>query len=56
MPDTEDDTAKWVEINAKYAELWPNITLKGESPKDADDFKGQDGKFEKYFSEEPGAG
>lgn len=55
LPDTEDGTEKWVEINGKYAEIWPNITLKGESPKDADDFKGQDGKFEKYFSEEPGA-
>lgn len=56
LPDTEDNTEKWVEQNAKYAEIWPNITLKGEPPKDADDFKGQDGKFEKYFSEAPGEG
>lgn len=54
LPDTEDNTEKWVEHNAKYAEIWPNITLKGESPKDADNFKDQDGKFEKYFSEKPG--
>ena len=55
LPDTEDDTEKWVEQNAKYAEIWPNITLRGEPPKDADDFKNQEGKFEKYFSEKPGA-
>ena len=35
---------------------WPNITTKGDAPADADDHKGEDGKFDKYFSPEPGAG
>ena len=56
LPDTEDGLEKWLAVNAKYAETWPNITTKGDCPDDADDFKGVDGKFEKYFSEAPGAG
>ena len=56
LPDTEDGLEKWLALNAKYAEAWPNITTKGDCPDDADDFKGVDGKFEKYFSEAPGAG
>ena len=28
-----------LDINAKYAELWPNITEKCEPPADADDWK-----------------
>ena len=37
-----------------HPEKWPNITRKGESPSDADDFKEEAGKLEKYFSESPG--
>ncbi len=55
-PDSEDPTSKWVSINAKYAKIWPNITLKGEPPSDAADFERESGKFEKYFSEKPGRG
>lgn len=56
LPDTESGLEQWLELNSKYAETWPNITQKRESPADADDFKGVDGKFDKYFSEEPGQG
>ena len=31
-PDTNDGTEKWVELNTKYSEIWPNITEKKESP------------------------
>ena len=54
IPDTESDVEKWVEINREYAEQWPNITRKGESPADADDFKDETDKFDKYFSPNPG--
>ena len=27
-PDTNDGTNKWLEINTKYSEIWPNITKK----------------------------
>lgn len=49
-----DDLIKWVEINREYAAKWPNITVKQEPPADADDFKSVDGKFEQYFSSNPG--
>ena len=56
VPDTggDDDSLKWLEINRKYAESWPNITRKGDVPEDADDFRDKSDKLEKYFSEEPG--
>ncbi|MBB3764705.1 ferredoxin FdxA [Sphingomicrobium lutaoense] len=56
LPDTEADTDKWVELNSKYSAAWPNITVKKESPEDADEYKGMEGKFEKFFSPEPGEG
>jgi ferredoxin len=56
VPDTESGLDKWLEINAKYAAAWPNITIKRDPPPDAKEFDGQTGKFEKYFSEKPGEG
>ena len=47
---------KWLEVNTEYAKSWPNITQKKESPPDAKDFEGMEGKFEKYFSPAPGTG
>jgi len=58
IPDTtgDADEAKWLEINRKFAEIWPNITRKGEEPSDADEFREVAGKYEKYFSDKPGEG
>jgi len=56
LPDTEDGLEKWLELNAKFSADWPNITAKKESPADADAFKGKEGKYEEYFSPEPGEG
>ena len=53
-PDTEPGLEKWLEVNTEYAKSWPNITQKKESPADAKDFEGVEGKFEKYFSPKPG--
>ncbi len=47
---------KWPKGNAEFSKTWPNITRKGEPPADADEFRDQKGKFEKYFSPEPGRG
>ena len=35
-PDTIPDAAKLIVFNQKYAELWPNISEKGEPTADAD--------------------
>jgi ferredoxin len=56
LPDTEGGLEKWLELNATYSAEWPNITQKKDPPPDADDFKGVEGKFEQYFSPDPGEG
>ena len=55
-PDTESGLEKWLEVNAKYAEVWPNITVKKDAMPYADALATEEGKFEKYFSEAPGDG
>ncbi len=55
QPESDENT-KWLELNKKYSEQWPNITMnKGPLP-DADKHDGEEGKLEKYFSEKPGEG
>ena len=54
VPDTDSVAEDWLELNKEYSEKWPNITRKGEEPADADEFKDEEVKFEKYFSAEPG--
>ncbi|MEM6625153.1 MAG: ferredoxin FdxA [Pseudomonadota bacterium] len=57
VPDTEDDSdGKWLKLNTKYAEIWPNITVMKEAPSDAEEFATVEGKLEKYFSPKPGTG
>ena len=53
FPDSDDAATKWLEVNAEYAEKWPNITVKGEPPADADEWKGKPNK-DKLFSPNPG--
>ena len=52
-PDTKEGTATWIEINKKYSELWPNITIKGQPPEDEAKWRGVNNKL-KYLSEKPG--
>ena len=54
LPDTESGLEKWLELNASLSATWPNITVQGAVPADADDHKGEAGKFDKYFSDQPG--
>ena len=54
LPDSDTEAEKWLELNRQYSETWPNITRKGETPTDADEFRDQTGKFEKFFSAAPG--
>ncbi|NNE24610.1 MAG: ferredoxin family protein [Rhizobiales bacterium] len=55
-PDTEPGLEKWLELNTEFANVWPNITIKRDPPADSEKFIGVEGKFEKYFSAEPGEG
>ncbi len=56
MPDTVGGLESWIEVNATYSAQWPNITTKRDHPADADEHKGEEGKFAKYFSPRPGQG
>jgi ferredoxin len=55
-PDTEPGIEKWLEVNREYSEKWPNIASKRDAPADADKFRDEKGKFEKYFTDKPGEG
>ncbi|MDX2306903.1 MAG: ferredoxin family protein [Hyphomicrobium sp.] len=55
-PDTEPGLEKWLELNRQFADKWPNITAKKAAPTDADQFRDEKGKYEKYFSAEGGEG
>ncbi len=53
VPDTEPGVESWVAFNRQYAEIWPNITVKGEPPVDADAWLEVADKM-RYFSPKPG--
>jgi ferredoxin len=55
-PDTEPNLERWMELNRQYSEVWPNITAKKPALPEAETAKDEAGKFEKYFSPEPGSG
>ncbi len=54
LPDTEPGLEKWLELNTTYAAQWPNITVKKDSPDDADAYKSMPDKFDKFFSDKSG--
>ena len=55
--DANEGTSKWVELNTKYSEAWPNITKKRDKdvPVDQEKWRNISGKL-KYLSEKPGKG
>ncbi|MDE0780995.1 MAG: ferredoxin family protein [Alphaproteobacteria bacterium] len=56
IPDVEPEAEKWLEMNRDYSEKWPNITSKKDEAPEADNFKSEVGKFDKFFSANPGSG
>lgn len=55
--DDDPRAEAWLDLNAKYSELWPNVTFNGgQTPTDADQFRFVDRKFERFFSPNPGNG
>ena len=59
VPDSEYQGAeleKWLDLNTKYSNIWPNITEVGESPADAKEWDGVPNKLEEHFSDKPGKG
>ncbi len=56
LPDTDDAAEAWLELNRKYSEEWPNITLKKDAMPEAEEMKDKTGKIDTDFSEKPGEG
>jgi ferredoxin len=55
-PDTEPSLERWLKVNADFAKVWPNITIKKEPPADAKAWDDVPEKFEQHFSQNPGQG
>ena len=55
VSDSTAGAERWLEINRRYAQLWPSVTRKREPPSDADQWKGIPGKFDKFFVIAPGS-
>jgi ferredoxin len=53
LPDAEDAAQPWIAINNEYANSWPNITVKGDPPADAEDWNGKPDK-KSALSSNPG--
>tara|TARA_B100000965_G_scaffold230235_1_gene192799 strand:- start:155 stop:496 length:342 start_codon:yes stop_codon:yes gene_type:complete len=51
----ESDKQKWLDLNKKYSEMWPNITKKKDALPENEAFRSVKNKHEKYFSEKPGS-
>jgi ferredoxin len=47
-------SAQWLELNAQYAKVWPNISAKGSPPADAGDWDGVAGKLSMFDSSPDG--
>ncbi len=55
--DTDIIAKPWLELNATYSGLWPNVTFDGgQTPDDADQFHAVANKFDTYFSPLAGKG
>ena len=48
QPDTDPGLEKWLSLNAKYAKIWPKITIKKALPPDSKEWEGKPDKLQ-YF-------
>jgi ferredoxin len=56
LPPGHPASARWLDLNAEFARIWPNISTKGTVPPDAADFHGTPDKYAKYFDPAPPVG
>lgn len=56
LPDTDERAEDWLEMNRKYSEKWPNITIQKEPMPEAEEMKGKADKYKEDFSPEAGEG
>ena len=53
-PDTEEGLAEWIQLNAEYSKIWPNLSQKKEPLPDAKEWDGIAGKRD-HFSAAAGS-
>ena len=49
LPDTDPEGEKWVEFNKEWSQKWETLTTKKDPLPDAEKYKDEQGKLEKYF-------
>ena len=49
LPDTDPEGEKWVEFNKEWSQKWETLTTKKDQLPDAEKYKDEQGKLEKYF-------
>ena len=49
LPDTDPEGEKWVEFNKEWSQKWETLTTKKDPLPDAEMYKDEQGKLEKYF-------
>ena len=49
LPDTDPEGEKWVEFNKEWSQKWETLTTKKDALPDAEKYKDEQGKLEKYF-------
>mgnify|MGYP005723265533 FL=1 len=49
LPDTAPEGEKWVEFNKEWSQKWETLTTKKDPLPDAEKYKDEQGKLEKYF-------
>ena len=54
-PDNQPGLEKWLSLNAEYAKLWPNITVKKTPRPNSKEWEGESDKLQ-YFSSKSGTG
>ncbi|MCY4000098.1 MAG: ferredoxin family protein [Bacteroidetes bacterium] len=56
-PESEDDPdGRWLALNTKYANIWPNISRMKEPLEEYQEFTEKENKYEDFFSPNPGEG
>jgi ferredoxin len=56
VPDTDSRAESLLQVNRDFSVVWPNITRKKSPLPEAEEFKDKTGKYETWFSPEPGSG
>ena len=52
IPESLDENGRWLALNTKFSNQWPNITQVKDPMPDYEKHQNEQGKLEKYFKDE----